>query len=241
MDLDLEAELLLKSARETLAPDAMAKNRIWNATTAATLSVEAAPPAAPGPWETLVRAPGLGIRVAAMIGISAASGAIGFAFAGHSKPDQPVHAAVSVTTDPTAVALPAPPTPAQPLEDLTPAKAVPAQRPRGKVSRVEGASPLAVDDTPLASDSVLQRELSALYRIEGALRADRAQDAMALLADLDRRIPGGKLKEERAAAYSVAQCLLNSNDGGNHAEAFTQKFPNSVYRGRVFDACKKNE
>jgi hypothetical protein len=83
----------------------------------------------------------------------------------------------------------------------------------------------------------LEEELRTLRRVERSLRAGNPQLALALLRDLDSKVPAGKLIEERRAALAVATCTTNPGSRSAHLQGFADQFPGSVYAARVRASC----
>jgi hypothetical protein len=78
--------------------------------------------------------------------------------------------------------------------------------------------------------------------VERAQRAGNPRLALALLDELDRERPRGKLMEERAAARAVAEC--QSTFGARRSELverFKKRYGSSVYLTRVEVACAETE
>jgi hypothetical protein len=90
-----------------------------------------------------------------------------------------------------------------------------------------------------ASPADPEEELRALRRIEHLLREHNPRLAAALLDELDRSVPRGKLTEERDAARSVAACELDdaASVANSRAAEFAARYPGSVYLPRVRRAC----
>lgn len=86
----------------------------------------------------------------------------------------------------------------------------------------------------------LGQEVRALRAVEHALREDDSRLALAILQQLDRDVPKGKLVEERRATSVIARCSAGDVPFGvNWAEDFASDYPDSVYRGRVEQSCKR--
>jgi hypothetical protein len=78
----------------------------------------------------------------------------------------------------------------------------------------------------------------ALRGVERALRDRQPGLALALLRQLDRAVPDGKLGEEREATSAIARCALGTVPlGVDLAEDFADRHPDSVYLKRVEQAC----
>jgi hypothetical protein len=106
--------------------------------------------------------------------------------------------------------------------------------------------PLAVEPAHEASGPVHEPgthgsrgadELALMRRIERALRNDQPALALALLAELEDRVPDSALEEERLAASVMAHCGLRDAGHERRAQDFLQTRPRSVYRTRVLAAC----
>jgi hypothetical protein len=84
----------------------------------------------------------------------------------------------------------------------------------------------------------LANEVRGLRSVERALRDQRPGLALALLARLDREVPGGRLSEEREATSVIAHCALGDAPLGiDLAADFAEHHPSSVYLERVRQAC----
>lgn len=84
-----------------------------------------------------------------------------------------------------------------------------------------------------------EEEVRSLRRVERVLREHNPRFALALLSELDRTVPTGRLMEERDAARTVATCELEGSGlhASEQAAAFSARFPGSVYASRVHQAC----
>ena len=88
------------------------------------------------------------------------------------------------------------------------------------------------------STASLAEEVRALRAVERALREGTPGFALSLLRELDRKVPNGRLHEERLATFTIARCAGGDVPlGVNLAEDFADRYPDSVYGRRVFDAC----
>lgn len=86
----------------------------------------------------------------------------------------------------------------------------------------------------------LEKEVSALRAIERALRDRQPGLALALLRELDRVVPEGRLVEEREATAAIARCALDQVPFGvDLGEDFGARYPDSVYLERVAQACAR--
>ena len=98
------------------------------------------------------------------------------------------------------------------------------------------ASPTSATDAPHPGD-----ELALLRRAERAVRADDSALALALIGELEARYPDSRLLEERRALELMAYCGAGSTDARSRAERFLREHPESVYAGRIREACPIEE
>lgn len=113
----------------------------------------------------------------------------------------------------------------------------PSGDPPASVFRRNLAGQTAQTAPPSAAES-LEIEVRALRNIQRALRDGNPGLALAFLQDLDRAVPHGQLTEERTATAALARCARGDVPFGvNLAEDFTNRYPDSVYRERVEQAC----
>jgi hypothetical protein len=104
--------------------------------------------------------------------------------------------------------------------------------------RAVNAAPARAAGTDDDSEASLANEVRGLRSVERALRDQRPGLALALLAALDREVPGGKLAEEREATSVIAHCALGQAPlGVDLAADFTERYPSSVYLERVRQSC----
>jgi hypothetical protein len=81
-------------------------------------------------------------------------------------------------------------------------------------------------------------EVQALRNAERALRDGAPGLALTFLQELDRRVPRGRLTEERDAAATLARCMRGDRPFDvDLAADFVGRYPRSVYRPRVEQAC----
>ena len=126
--------------------------------------------------------------------------------------------------------------PAAAAPPLAPSSSVAARRATPSVSAAVSGT------TPASSESDIDEELRTLRRVERAQRAGNPRLALALLEELDRDRPRGKLMEERAAARAVAECQSTFGDSRAALLArFRARYPSSVYSSRVETACAETE
>jgi hypothetical protein len=140
-----------------------------------------------------------------------------------TRPESPTRTAPEVLDEITA-----------PAPESSAAPRAPLHERKEQVVAPPKAEPAAV-----APSDALQHELRTLRRVERAQREQNPRFALALLDELERSVPGGKLLEERSAARAVAACGLESaaSVAGARAAEFSARYPRSVYLPRVREAC----
>lgn len=232
-----EESELLRAARSALEPTAAARSRVLASTLAASARgaapkffVEESAAAAGGAGAAFLR------RAVPYVAGAFLLGGVGGYFAGHSAglrasvaPPLPVVASAALPSGPQAPAEPVQLLPAEPGVGAVVTKAEPSREVRA-LSSAPPAAPSA-----LSPEQSLEEELRALRRTERALREHNPLLARAVLAELDRTVPNGKLQEERAAAAAVAACQLEPSSA--RVEEFAAKFRSSVHFERVRQAC----
>lgn len=216
--VDHEERRVLAEARAGLAPTREQVDRILAATHLQLQHVAPTDPpqlaAAPVP---LVAANSLVKRsLAVFVCLVAAGGLSAYLTRSPQEPHAQVRATATVQA-PSLVIEPA----SSPCTDCVASAEAPAKQPR------------RVNRGPLNPDF----ELDALRRVERALRENQPRRALALLRELDRRVPHGQLREERFAAISVARCMLDAAPKQVLRAQFTARYPDSVYLARVEQSC----
>jgi hypothetical protein len=94
----------------------------------------------------------------------------------------------------------------------------------------------------VAPAEALGQEVRALRAVEHALRDDDPRLALAILQQLDRDVPKGKLVEERRATSVIARCSAGAVPFGvDLAADFAGDYPESVYLGRVEQSCRRKD
>jgi hypothetical protein len=145
------------------------------------------------------------------------------------KPPSPPSVSVGVEAPSPALVSPGPP-----LE--VPSAREGVKRRAGSPTR--GGQAEGVASTPES----LGQEVRALRAIEHALRDKDPRLALALLQQLERDVPKGKLLEERRAMSVIARCSTGDVPFGvNLAEDFAGDHPDSVYLARVEQSCEPRE
>jgi len=131
--------------------------------------------------------------------VTAALGVGGALFFGLGGRDEPVVAPPpAASLGPAPAAVPAPVQPAAEGTPVAPLEPAPAEQPSPSARR----------------SGTLAQEVAMLSRATADLQAGRAADALKVLAEHQRKYPGGQLAEERRAARVQALCVL-----GRRAEA----------------------
>jgi hypothetical protein len=237
-DLDSDELTLLSRARAGLSPvaDAQARVRRLLAGPLAGGSLPANAGARTGGSNPLpARTAGWGSRLVAAAAIAGVSGAGGY-WLGHRAARR--EAAALGQPAPPPIAHDAPVAGPPPAETPVVAGALPA--PDAPATRARRSRPVAHDPLPAPSAELLAREVTALRGIERALRDDQPALALALLGELDRAVPEGKLMEEREATSAIARCALGRIPLGlDLGEDFAESHPDSVYLARVQQACAR--
>lgn len=86
-----------------------------------------------------------------------------------------------------------------------------------------------------ASDG--RAELALIERMQAAMRAAKATEALALVAEHAKRWPHGVFVEEREAVRAIASCTLRSADAATHAQVFLSKHRRAPTAPRVAEVC----
>lgn len=121
-----------------------------------------------------------------------------------------------------------------------PPRASPSARQRGSATATAAALPATAAAEPrvLSDADRLREALAYLQRAHAALRDAEPSTALRLLSELDQRVPGAVLEEERAATLALAWC-----DSGEPARAsqvarrLLQLNPASVYARSLAESC----
>ncbi len=250
-DLDVEAMRVLEGARRELEPSAADAERVLAATRRALLAGHAATadgsqhaqdalrPSSGRPLRR-VAARALGSRLLAALCLAGASGAAGY-YAGERAGRQEHSQAVAIAQvrPPSEGARPTQPLPPPAAAPAASAAVPPVATPApGPAPRSAPAGRAAA--APVAAAS-LQQESRMLARVERALREHNPQQALVLLGELDRKLPGGQLREERLAAFIIARCSLGLGSPALLVAEFSQHYPGSVYFARVRQSCAAGE
>jgi hypothetical protein len=234
---EADETLLLARAHRALSPSAEDANRVRASLQAALATAAGAvPDAAASGIGAAPRLSGWTGRIVVAAAIAGSAGSIGY-WAGHragvrEQPPAPAPVAVSVAEQP-------PPPPAASPPPSAPEQAA---RPAPRQVAQTRAAPHREAPAPAATSASLAKEIEALRAVERALRDGRPGLALALLHELDRAVPDGKLVEERQATATIARCASNSIPlGTDPAADFAASYPASVYRDRVEQACAQTD
>jgi hypothetical protein len=137
-------------------------------------------------------------------------------------------------TPPVAATVRSAPSEDRPSITTTPSVVTDPPPPRRAVNAAPARAGAANDD----SAASLANEVRGLRSVDRALRDQRPGLALALLARLDREVPGGRLAEEREATSVIAHCALGDGPlGVDLAADFAERHPSSVYLERVRQSC----
>jgi hypothetical protein len=250
-DLSHDARAQLRMAKLGLSPQAEDRTRVHAAVTAA-LAVSTAGAIGVAKASTGQNSSGLpdggllrsapvmkGLLVIAVVG--GLSGTVGYKL-GYSKGLHTAAAPAPVALQPPLIETPhtaprlvptlpiappaVPPTPEEPAEDP-------------EIRSVSKSSPRNVSPTVSAlpaGTSPEAEEILQLERVQRALRDGYPALALAILGELDQKVPRGSLIEERTAAKIIARCSLGETSSARPT-AFVEHYPNSMYLGRIARAC----
>lgn len=250
-----ESAALLEAARRALSPAAADRARVRRSLEAALAKGRDGQPEAPPAssrqvWRngTLARRGGLVVA----IGVVAAVAGYGAGFrAGRraSSPPPPVAASPAGTPLTKHRGDLSGPPPAGPAGEDTLRRPALVRSTGADAGRATGADAVRrVEQERRAKTSsadrgdTLGRELRAVRSAERALRGGNPGMALALLRELDRTIPEGRLVEERQALAAIARCQQGDVPFGvDPAEDFAAHHPGSVYRARVEQSCARTD
>ncbi len=128
---------------------------------------------------------------------------------------------------PAVVPTAAPPAdPSEPLESVAP-----------EAPNVVRAAPRHVEAQPANN---LSAETELLAKVRERLRAGRATESLALLAEHARRFPNGALSEEAAASHVLALCAAGRISEADAEKArFHSSYPRSPLGPRIERACAR--
>lgn len=114
---------------------------------------------------------------------------------------------------------------------------VPATASAATISKsTSEAAPLPTKTT--RNDGDLEEELRLMRDANNALRANKPQTALVLLAEHESRFPRGTLADSRRVARIMALCQAGKVAAARtEAERFLRRAPNSPYAARVRSLC----
>jgi hypothetical protein len=250
VDGEEEDLLLLARARAGLSPAPGDQERVRRSVTAALAGATTAGAGGPEPFRgapaPAARSLGVVRRTLAALAIAGGAGSAGYML-GHRAGTREARPPSGLEISPPP-ASPVPP----PAPEISPSLGLPAPTAGTfarvgaaggpeRQTRVVGARPNAIGRRTSLADS-LEKEVSALRAIERALRDGQPGLALALLRELDRAVPEGRLVEEREATAAIARCALDQVPFGvDLAEDFGARHPGSVYLERVLQACARRD
>ncbi|HTQ02404.1 MAG TPA: hypothetical protein VMI54_01060 [Polyangiaceae bacterium] len=235
-DTDPELSDLLGRARAGLGPTAADASRVRAAVDAAVAGGSRASNARTGSGGGSA-----GLHWLRWVGLAAAvagagAGALGYARyraaaererARLSEPTAVLQIPVQRATEPPASAAP-------PLIELS----APEPAPQASAPAASTASAPAARAAS-SGESSLELEARLLARVERALRDGDPRTALGVLDELERKVPGGALAEERAAGRVLAECELGTARAAKLASDFTARHAHSAYAARIADACSR--
>lgn len=111
----------------------------------------------------------------------------------------------------------------------------PAQKSAPRAASTAMAQAAPADLAPM-STSPEAEEILQLERVQRALRDGYPALALAILGELDQKVPRGRLHEERSAARVIARCGMGEASP-ELSESFANRYPGSMYLERVAAAC----
>ena len=118
------------------------------------------------------------------------------------------------------------------LEETAPV----AKAPR---SVMRAARPEPAKVAPAAAD--LEAEMKLIRGADSALRAGRASEALALLAEHQAEHPRASLAHEREGLRAIANCQMGAAGSSAAAERFLSRSPRSPLAPRLRSACRISE
>jgi hypothetical protein len=155
----------------------------------------------------------------------------------------------AVVTNPArAQVAPPPSTPVTPSDTVTqPVVTAPereADEPPTKALRPAPRAPRAAEkpepppSKPDAAVASLEAEMKLIRGADSALRAGRASEALALLAQHQAEHPHASLSHEREGLRAIAQCQTGASGSREVAERFLARSPRSPLAPRLRSACR---
>jgi len=183
-------------------------------------------------------------RLLALVAVGALSAGAGYRAGWHAgRTDGITSSGRAATANPAAEGT-MPPTHGDAGVSARPPEATSSMPPKGLAAPSSRPTPRRrmTPEAPLATKESLIEELRVLRAVERALRDDEPAFALALLDELDRKIPAGHFVEERLATRTIARCARGDVPFGLDLGAdFGERYPTSVYGLRVKEACAKTD
>jgi len=183
----------------------------------------------------------LAAKLTAALAITAGGVAASWSYANHNR-EVAIATPAPMKAKPAAQApIPAPAAPALAVvspEDVKleeDAPVVKAPRSSARSPRPEAAEKLE----PTAAD--LEAEMKLIRGADAALRAGRASEALALLAQHQAEHPRASLAHEREGLRAIANCQVGAGGGAAAAERFLKHSPHSPLAPRLRSACRIGE
>lgn len=190
----------------------------------------------------------LAVKLATALAVTASGVAATWTYVSHEN-EVPVRAPVKATapvTKPATVppiAAPAVPSVSAPEPVAPETEVAPVAKSVRSVPRAprveEKVEPKADHTGPGAAD--LAAEMKLIRGADSALRAGRATDALALLAQHQAEHPHASLAHEREGLRAIANCQLGASGSSALAERFLNRSPHSPLAPRLRSACRVRE
>jgi hypothetical protein len=241
MNLDDLEKAVLSAARHELTPterSALCARDAVLARIARTAAPSEAGPAGSGVGPTHV---GLGALAKAKAVSLVTMGCLGFAsgWASHailrSTASKPT---LEVAPPKTAALTPSPRVAPAPVRAVEAARTVETPAVKAPVAGPASPPPEPSEQDGAATPARLREEVELLRVVDRALRANDPATAQRVLDELERRLPDGKLGEEREAARVLVACMRNQTEATRAmAQSFLARHRATVYSGRIRETC----
>jgi hypothetical protein len=122
-------------------------------------------------------------------------------------------------------------------EDVKLEETAPVAKAPRTIARAARPEPEKVE--PTAAD--LEAEMKLIRGADSALRAGRASEALALLAEHQAEHPHASLAHEREGLRAIANCQISASGSSAAAERFLSHSPHSPLAPRLRSACRISE
>jgi hypothetical protein len=179
-------------------------------------------------------------KLTAALAITAGGVAASWSYANHNREvtvatpapvkAQPVVQAPVASAQPPALAIVSPED--VKLEEDAPVVKAPRSSARTRPEPAEKQEPSAAD---------LEAEMKLIRGADAALRAGRASEALALLAQHQAEHPKASLAHEREGLRAIANCQVGAGGSATAAERFLSRSPHSPLAPRLRSACRIGE